>query len=531
MSQQTSGIRAGLFDSLQSIFPDSPVQDGRAEMSLDIARGGTVAAHVLIDGLGEGREVELSVRENGKEASAVQWFRLIDVPVEVNTGPVGFELKEGETNEFVTRRAPFRVYDAMEPVGPRLAAAGPVLALRLHLSIGADEPAGKRTWTIEVRSGETGRELVLSAHVHKAILPPAGEQSFPYTNWYNFDHMAKRHGLEPWSEGHFQMIARYAQLMHHARQNTFVIWWPAIFTRQSDGLVLNRERLRRLVKIFTDTGLYWIEGGHVASRTGHAWESPTFSIALDGPLATSFEGNADLAKACRQLMEEIDANGWRKRWIQHVTDEPTSVNATDYRLLAGMVRKHMPGLPILDATMNTEVAGSVDIWCPQAQKFQPARETFENLKKLGDRVWFYTCCFPGGPWLNRLLDMELLRPALFGWGAIRFDLQGFLHWGLNWYKDDQDPFKQNVVRHGERNCLPAGDTHIVYPGKDGPWSSLRLEAQREGFEDYELLKILKQRDPQRADQIVAQVLRGFDDYTKDTQVFRAARRALLEAFD
>jgi len=122
--------------------------------------------------------------------------------------------------------------------------------------------------------------------------------------------------------------------------------------------------------------------------------------------------------------------------------------------------------------------------------------------------------------------MELLRPALFGWAAARFWLDGFLHWGLNHYKTEQDPFELNVVDHGGGNFLPAGDTHIVYPGPDGPWSSVRLEAQREGCEDYELLRRL---DPEQAQAIIRPVLRGFDDYTKDAAAFRAGRRALLEA--
>jgi hypothetical protein len=111
-----------------------------------------------------------------------------------------------------------------------------------------------------------------------------------------------------------------------------------------------------------------------------------------------------------------------------------------------------------------------------------------------------------------------------------YNLDGFLHWGLNHYRPQQNPFTQSVVKHGEHNSLPAGDTHIVYPGADGPWSSLRLEAQREGFEDYELLRQLRGSNPQHAETIIRQVIRGFDDYTKDVATFRAARKALLEAF-
>ena len=131
--------------------------------------------------------------------------------------------------------------------------------------------------------------------------------------------------------------------------------------------------------------------------------------------------------------------------------------------------------------------------------------------------------------LNRLLDMELLRPALLGWAAARYDLDGFLHWGLNHYRHDQDPFAQSVVPHGGGTRLPAGDTHVVYPGKKGPWSSLRLEAQREGCEDYELLRRLREQSPKEAAAIIRKAIRGFDKYTRDVKTFRAARKALLEA--
>ena len=124
--------------------------------------------------------------------------------------------------------------------------------------------------------------------------------------------------------------------------------------------------------------------------------------------------------------------------------------------------------------------------------------------------------------------MELLRPALLGWGAALFGLEGFLHWGLNHYRPNQDPFEQSVVDHGGSNCLPAGDTHIVYPGSGRPWSSLRLEAQREGCEDYELIRQLQQRSPKGAAAAIRMALQRFDRYTRKTEAFRAARRAVLE---
>ncbi len=64
--------------------------------------------------------------------------------------------------------------------------------------------------------------------------------------------------------------------------------------------------------------------------------------------------------------------------------------------------------------------------------------------------------------------MEKLRQVYFGWGAAFYNTGGYMHWGLNQYY--VDPFEQSVVHHpspvaGANNFLPAGDTHIIYPGE------------------------------------------------------------------
>ena len=522
-------MRCGLVDSLEWVYPDSDAGSSPCgEYRIAAARGGTAAATILINDASPGAKIRLAARcRAGGRAS---FFRLLDVPVEKNTGPVGFTEKDGETNPFVTRRAPFRVYDAMQPVGARLDVKAATQAVRVHIPIPRDATPGQYDQILSVGMGKETRELKLSVAVHKPVIPPVGRDSWPYTNWFSLGNMAGRHGLKPWSEGHWAMIGKYARLMARNRQNMFWFSFGDVFTAGKRGLELNRERLRRIVATFTRAGMHYIEGAHFGQRTTSEWTCPTFSIALTKHLATSTEGNADIACAARQLVDEIDRNGWRGRYVQHVTDEPIKENAADYRIFVGMVRKYMPGIPIVDATMDASLSGSVDIWCPQAQHYQDNREGFDASRALGDRIWFYTCCFPGGPWLNRLLDMELLRPALLGWGAALFHLDGFLHWGLNHYTPNQNPFEMNVIPNwgGGSNSLPAGDTHVVYPGEDGPWSSVRFESQREGIEDFELLRLLEQRHPQQASALVRSVIQGFDRYTKKVSVFRAAREKLLK---
>ncbi|MCC7146478.1 MAG: DUF4091 domain-containing protein [Phycisphaeraceae bacterium] len=535
-------MRLELRDSLEFVYPDSQVSaKPRQAMELDVPRGSIASVQVLGNDLKAGQTLRLTVRQRGSVERAAKWFRLIDVPVEKNTGPVGFVEKEGERNEFVVRRAPFRVYDALEPLAGSVPVKHATGCLLLQIPIPADARPGERCYELSISDGSATAEFCLTVHVHKAVLPAVGEKTLPYTNWFSYPDIAKRHSLRPWTPPYWRMLKRYAQMMAHARQNTFWIPLREIFKPTPQGPVLDEARLVRIVRIFSDAGLYWIEGGHWGVRSNNDWMSPTFDLTVGsstpesprawptaGPLATALAGTEALAIAAAQLVAAIDRHGWRKRWLQHIADEPIGVNATDYRLLAGAVRKFMPGIPILDATMDPTLLGAVNIWCPQAQEYQKHRDRFDLFRKLGDKVWFYTCCFPGGPWLNRLLDEELLRPTLLGWAAALFDLDGFLHWGLNHYKEWQDPFALSVVNHGGSSELPGGDTHIVYPGTAGPWSSVRLEAQREGLEDYELLRQLARKNPKSAATLTKKVIQGFDQYTKDPAVLRTVRRQLLQ---
>ena len=176
--------------------------------------------------------------------------------------------------------------------------------------------------------------------------------------------------------------------------------------------------------------------------------------------------------------------------------------------------------------------GSVDFWCPLINDFQTNESFFRGREKFKEKVIVYTCLIPGGPWLNRLLDQERIRQVHFGWGAARYNISGYLHWGLNQYQ--ADPWKQSVVKHPSpvataNNFLPAGDTHVVYPGESGPLSSTRFEAHRAGIEDYELLMKLRETQPEKADRLVGRLFRSYTDYETSLPLYRSVRREMLAA--
>jgi glycosyl hydrolase family 123 len=530
----TQGGQLALFDELEPLYPDTPVSEGLAQIQSHVPRGSIAGVHILWTGARANAQIEWQPGP-GLSALPFRWYRLIDVPVEENTG-LGSRTEqfEGKVNPYVIRRAPFRIFEAMQPIDVLAnESSADTLALRLECALPDDFPPGNYTVKLSVKGAAPSAGLIWSIRVYPTGLPPLGAQTLRYTNWFSPDEMASRHGVEVWSAEFWPVLQKYAELMARGRQNTFWVRWPDMFAKGLDGELpkLRRKRLKKYIEIFRKAGLWWIEGAPIAHRPQGDWSQSWLELNVVGLPAQRPDGRAALKDMASQVYSFLLANDWQNDWVQHIADEPTDVNAGAYRELAGQLRAAMPGVPIVEATMTRELAGAIDIWCPQVQKFQAHREFFEQRQKAGDQVWIYTCLVPGGPWLNRLLDQQRLRQVYFGWMAAKYNLQGYLHWGLNHYK--ADPFAQSVVDHPAqpktKNKLPAGDTHVIYPGPTEPWSSQRFEAHRIGMEDHALLQLLRAKNPDLAQEIIQSVFRTAEDYSIDVASYHAARQRLLVA--
>lgn len=572
---QASGpaVEAGLLDELEIIYPDSPLFAGHATFHSDGYLGGLTAVHGLVAAADkQAQSVRMSFRlhstdDEAASALPLQVYQLLHVPVEENTGITSrTEQFEDKVNPFVVRRAPFRVYEVLRPLPVVNGQVDLPLdqgraAFRVELNA-QREHVGRHQVTISFAPGggiavaddgdsetkaaaQITTQLDWKLRIFNLRVAPPSSKTLHYTNWFSPDQIAQRHRVEPWSEEFWSLLESYARLMVRGRQNTFWIRLSDfVETRFTSGpgtqrddpaatarLVFNRARFERYVRVFDGVGMHWMEGAPIARRPGGDWSTDWLEFSLTGHRATSAEGRRSMQQVFDQLQEVLQRNGWQDRWLQHLADEPTDTNADDYRKLATQMRELMPGVRIVEATMTRKLAGAIDIWCPQVQKFQANRRFFEQRIAAGDQVWIYTCLVPGGPWLNRLLDQERLRQVYFGWTAAKWPISGYLHWGLNHYQ--ADPFEQSVVDHPAQpnttNKLPAGDTHVIYPGDPGPWSSQRFEAHRIGLEDHELLKTLQRRRPELAKQLLDQTVRAADDYQTSVAAYRQAKLQILQA--
>ena len=529
--------RVGLFDELRELYPDTRLDEPAKSLSVDAARGTIAGVHILITGMSQKGAVRFVVTDgNGSPLHNARWFRMIDVFVSENTGLDRCTEKfSGMKNPFVIRRAPFRIYEALEPVVSPLDVDSGTTAMRLEIPVDSTLNPGKHSYTIRIDIGGVTEMLNFTVFVHRATVPPVSRSTISYINWINLDNVCRDHAVEKWSEPFWDMMKKYAGLMAGGRQNTFWFLWQDYFAFGKEGAVVEfrRDRLKRYIRTFLDAGFQTIHGAPFVRRRD--WSSNDMLLTVNLPdgkeiPAVSEEGKRMISEMAGRIVAMMKENHWDNRWLQGIFDEPTDEFVDRYKEIVALLRTAKPDISILEATMTVNLSGLVNVWCPQVQEYQAHREFFDRRKASGDKVWVYTCLAPGGPWLNRLCDEERLRQVYIGWACAKFDLQGFLHWGLNFHGDK--PYEELVRFHAAPNTfLPAGDSHILYPGKDGPLSSQRFEAHRIGMEDYELLAQLKARDTAKASFIIDKIFQAFDRYSKNVDEYRSAKALLLESVD
>lgn len=510
------------------LYPDSAVEAERHEIALCAVRGGSAGFQILLEGLEPGRICADFGAENS--GLAFEIFRERAVKVEYNTGLHGFTADWAAARNYATREAPFWVFDAIEPipVGGVDNADG-TAAVYVSVSVDSDCEPGVYCENISVSGENFTARIAVNLTVADAVQPA---ETLNFTNWYSIDKICAAHDVELYSEEYWAILEKYGKLMRRMHQNVFQVQGDALragSVDESGRYVFDFSNCERLIRLFFGLGFKKIEGPIIFNRDN--WDAADFKI--DTPKgrvpALSNEGYEYASAFLTAWRKFLQKNGWYDKVVQHVGDEPHERAAADYRILSGIVRKFMPGVPLLDAIETHELQGSMDIWVPKNDYYSRNMAAMERLRSLGDEIWFYTCCIPGGRYCNRLLDMPLMRTRMLFWGAYRYRLTGFLHWGLNYWNDPKRPFEITCPLNSPTNRLPAGDTHILYPLGKEIFGSMRAELSRGGTEDHELLKALAEKDKSLADSICSTVFRAFDDCDNDAQAFDSLHDKLIEA--
>lgn len=408
-------------------------------------------------------------------------------------------------------------------------------------------PAGDYSGEFEVRWEGGHASLPLRVHVYDFSMPTA--RHLYVTNWFTFPGIPYRDQMQTGSEEYWDLARKFAQIIGRHRQNVFRTWlsWVEFSYQPQKGFSGDFSRFDRWCETFFDTGCFdrmeiWGAGRRVG---GHATDDARIEMAdfrVSAPDGVTLTKEQKFKGVLSTLDRHLQEKGWANKAMIHITDEPFQPAVESYREVADAVHEAAPNLKTIEAIEAEGFGDSLDIWVPKLSHLNLWWDNFQREKERGAEMWFYTCCHPQGRYPNRFLDQSLVAVRILHWINYLYDLDGYLHWGLNHFATDQ-PFTEEALSGPH----PLGDHAMMYPGSDGPMGSLRWSAMRDGIQDFEYLWLLTRRleklkrqcgdggwwlDPrQRPVELCRRAAQSFYRYNHDPPVLLETRRTVAREIE
>lgn len=524
-------VSAILVDPLEKVFPETiiPVELFK---ETDVARGEVASAQLVLRSVQNKDEVKLTVEVPGL-SNAVVWH-----------APVGYVRAGREYSQQAFDRLVSNSGFYADPImdsHPVTLQAGLTQACYISVAVPREAKAGTYPVNIKVQAGDETIQKSFLIHVHNVKLQ---KQQLKIANWYTFEPkylalMNNGGAVKPYSELYWKLLKVLAEKMAAYGSNV-ALASPlelAVYQKKGDQFTIDFSRFDKTVEIFKNAGVSaMLEGGWIGWHSTDWISNYIVLVPEPGPDTTTFlrlpiqdpQAKNFYAQFFKALVPHLKKKGWWDTYYQHIADEPIEQNRQSYIDIASYIKSIVPDIRIADACHNTDLAETLDLWAPQLDLLNKDFAFYQERKKAGDEVWFYTCLWPRGNYANRFIDLPLIKTRLLHWINYKYDIDGYLHWGFNWWTND--PFAETTfINDAGGNLLPGGDSWIVYPGYHKLYSSLRLEAMRDGINDYTLLRMLEAKDPTLAKKIIDVMVYKFDLYDTSIWHFRKIRKQILTA--
>ncbi len=337
-----------------------------------------------------------------------------------------------------------------------------------------------------------------------------------------------------------QLLRRYARalLAHRVSAHGLSMQPPRVSIRGGQPLVDFSGYDQEMAGFF--------EGKELASGAHF-----TTAEVRESPVALSEEQRSSYYRA---FAEHFRQKKWPALLFYYAKDEP---RPEDYPLVirqAQLVHRAGPIPVLVTAPFSETWKGVADILCPNLNCFFPrpgpltcsAIQSADSLRALlkGIQVWWYQSCTAHGcgqippraeeqqaysGWASYMVDHPATLNRAMGPLAFLAGVDGELYFDTVFAYNRKDPW-EDVYEFGGN-----GDGTFFYPGIPSriggkthiPIESLRLKHLRDGLEDFEYLRLLKELgDEALARRLVRQLARSGYQIERDPVVWERTREEM-----
>lgn len=398
-------------------------------------------------------------------------------------------------------------------------------------------------------------EVSVTVKVIPAALPAL---PVPRTEWFHCDCLANYYKVDIFSEAHWQLIEEYVKtaVKHKCNMLLTPVFTPPLDTAVGgerptvqlvevnvhDGVyTFDFAKFRRWVAMAQRCGMEYFEISHLFSQWG-AVAAPKIMATVDGVYQRIFGWETDASGEeyryflhcfLTELKREMAELGIGEKTYFHISDEPSMEHLESYRAALNTVSEELKGYNLIEALSSYEFYRQGLVKQPVCGLDHIA--DFLPEDKRPEKLWGYYCTAQCVKVSNRFIALPGFRTRILGAQMYQYRLDGFLHWGYNFYNSEYswypiDPYSCT----DSSGAFPSGDPFLVYPGADGkPVGSIRLMLMDEAMSDLSAMYLLESLCGREA--VMACIgegnLDGFDTYPQSTQWLLNVRRKINEKID
>lgn len=376
----------------------------------------------------------------------------------------------------------------------------------LWVDLECDENLEAGTYPVQidmVREDEVLGTAMVAWEVLDAKLPTL---PVPHTEWFHTDCLANYYHVEVFSEEYWRIVENFVRLAVKRKCNMLLtpVFTPPLDTAvggerltvqlvdvkvTADGYQFGYDNFERWVEMCRRCGIEYFEISHLFSQWG-ATMAPKIMGEKDGQLVQLFGWDTDatgseyrdfMHQFLTSLTGELEKLGIGDKTYFHVSDEPTEEQFESYKAAKEMVEKDLEGYQMIDALSSYSFfeKGVVSQPVCAVDHIQPF------IERRPEKLWGYYCTGQYLDVTNRFIVQPGYRTRILGAQMYKYQLDGFLHWGYNFYNAEHSIFTIDPYRCTDAaGAFPSGDPFLVYPGADGvPEESMRIMLMDEAMSD------------------------------------------------
>ncbi len=505
MPVSENGYQIKLLSSLEKVFPDA--EPACCKMpDLTMLRGETLSFQAAVKGPSPGREtVEVRVISPIRDAVRVRSVELV---------PSAYPCHPRHDENYL-RTVPGMFPDLLRELdgGAFNLIAGQWRAVWIDVEAKADTPAG--IWPVEISLVKSGEVLCRAAAKVEIFSPVLPEQTLRHTEWFYADCLADYYHTEVFSEAHWRLIENFMRAAVRRGVNMFLTpcFTPPLDTEEGGerttvqlvGVdVKNGEysfhfdRLHRWIDLMRKCGGKYIEIAHLFTQWG-AHAAPKVMATVNGEYKRIFGWDTPavggsytefLKRFLPQLTKFLREQGVSERTYFHISDEPSEENIDSYLAAKSSVQKELENFKVIDALSSYEFyrRGIAENPVCSSDHIEPF------LEHGVPHLWTYYCTAQCVGVSNRFMSQPSARNRILGIQLYKYGIDGFLHWGYNFYNSMASESHINPYAVTDAGgAYPSGDPFLVYPGPGGvPEESIRMMVLFDGLQDLRALRLLEQ---------------------------------------